>query len=47
MMEAGNWLAPYGISPEDLLSMEPGHFYYAGRMNPSPIPLLMTFKVGD
>jgi hypothetical protein len=47
MMEAGNWLAPYGISPDDLLSMEPGHFYYAGRMNPSPIPLLMTFKVGD
>ena len=44
MMEAGNWLSPYGISPEDLLSMEPGHFYYSGRMNPSPIPLLMTFK---
>jgi hypothetical protein len=47
MMEAGNWLSPYGISPEDLLSMEPGHFYYSGRMNPSPIPLLMTFKVEE
>lgn len=47
MMEAGNWLSPYGISPEDLLSMEPGHFYYSGRMNPSPIPLLMTFKVDE
>lgn len=47
MMEAGNWLSPYGISPDDLLSMEPGHFYYSGRMNPSPIPLLMTFKAGE
>ncbi len=47
MIEAGNWLAPYGISPDDLLSMEPGYFYYAGRMNPSPIPLLMTFTIED
>jgi intein/homing endonuclease len=47
MMEAGNWLAPYGISPDDLLSMEPGYFYYSGRMNPSPIPLLMTFTIED
>jgi hypothetical protein len=47
MIEAGNWLSPYGISPEDLLSMQPGYFYYSGRMNPSPIPLLMTFTIED
>lgn len=45
MMEAGNWLSPYGITPDELLTLEPGYFYYSGRLNPSPIPLLMTFSI--
>lgn len=43
---AKDWLGPFGISPEYLLSLEDGRFYFAGIMNPSPIPLLITFEVG-
>ena len=41
---ASEWLSPYGITPEHMLQLEPGKFYFSGAMNPSPIPLLITFK---
>ncbi|NWG08770.1 MAG: DUF87 domain-containing protein [Nitrososphaerales archaeon] len=44
MEEAKKWLEPYGIPVEYLLALKPGRFYFSGKMNPSPIPLLMTFK---
>ena len=44
MMEADNWLKPYGIQKEYLLSLRPGQFYFVGKANPSPIPLLITFR---
>ena len=45
MGEASNWLAPFNIDAKFLLSLPPGHFYFMGNMNPSPIPLLLTFEV--
>ena len=50
---ASEWLSPYGISPNQLLQLKPGRFYFAGAMNPSPVPLLITYtpaqsgKMGD
>lgn len=44
MQEADNWLKPYGIQREYLLSLKPGQFYLVGKANPSPIPLLISFK---
>jgi hypothetical protein len=41
---ASEWLSPYGISPNNLLQLKPGRFYFAGAMNPSPVPLLITYK---
>jgi len=43
MQEADNWLKPYGIQREYLLSLKPGQFYFVGKANPSPIPLLISF----
>ncbi|MEM3691799.1 MAG: hypothetical protein QXS61_04900, partial [Candidatus Korarchaeum sp.] len=43
---AKDWLGPYGITPEYLLTLEDGRFYFTGAMNPSPVPLLVTFEVG-
>lgn len=45
MGEASNWLAPFNIDAKFLLSLPPGHFYFMGNMNPSPIPLLITFDI--
>ncbi|MGB9728201.1 MAG: ATP-binding protein [Nitrososphaeria archaeon] len=39
------WLAPYGITADQLLQLKPGIFYFTGLMNPSPTPLLITYKV--
>jgi hypothetical protein len=44
--EAGKRLSPYGIKPERLLTLNPGMFYFTGKMNPSPTPLLISFKAG-
>jgi len=41
---ASEWLSPYGISPSNLLQLKLGRFYFAGAMNPSPVPLLITYK---
>lgn len=45
MEEAGKRLTPYGLRPEELLFLEPGKFYLTGKMNPSPTPLLISFKI--
>ena len=47
MMEASNWLSPFNIDPKFLLSLAPGNFYFMGNMNPSPIPLLLTFGLSE
>jgi len=44
---AKDWLEPYGITSEYLLSLEDGRFYFAGVMNPCPIPLLITYELKD
>jgi len=41
---ASEWLSPYGISASHLLQLKPGRFYFAGAMNPSPVPLLITYS---
>ncbi|MEM3440320.1 MAG: DUF87 domain-containing protein [Candidatus Bathyarchaeia archaeon] len=43
--EAGKRLQPYGIRAEELLFLDPGKFYLAGKMNPSPTPLLISFRI--
>ena len=43
--EAGKRLAPYGIKPEKLLYLNPGEFYFTGKINPLPTPLLISFKI--
>ncbi|MCX8192662.1 MAG: ATP-binding protein [Nitrososphaeria archaeon] len=43
--EAQKLAASYYISPETLLTLPEGHFYFLGRMNPSPIPLLISFQI--
>lgn len=44
--EAKGRLSPYGINPERLLTLKPGVFYFTGKMNPSPTPLLISFSTG-
>jgi len=45
--EAGKRLSPYGIRPETLLYLDPGEFYFIGKMNPSPTPLLISFEIEE
>jgi len=47
MNEAASWLSPYNIDPKFLLTLPPGHFYFMGNMNPSPMPLLITFEIKE
>ncbi len=35
------------VDLEFLQSLEVGHFYFFGNMNPSPVPLLIRFKLGE
>jgi len=42
---ASEWLSPYGITPDQMLQLKPGRFYFSGAMNPSPVPLLITYKL--
>jgi hypothetical protein len=44
MMEAANLLSGLYIDPTFLVSLPEGHFYFLGNMNPSPIPLLISFN---
>jgi DNA helicase HerA-like ATPase len=41
---ASEWLSPYGITPDHMLQLNPGKFYFSGAMNLSPVPLLITYK---
>jgi len=41
---AKEWLEPYGITPEYMLTLQSGQFYFSGLMNPSPMPLLLFFE---
>lgn len=45
--EVSSWLSPYNIPVERLLNMKPGVFYFLGKMNPSPTPLQISFKIGE
>ena len=47
MNEASSWLSPFNIDPKFLLSLAPGHFYFMGSMNPSPVPILLTFDIKE
>jgi hypothetical protein len=42
---ASEWLSPYDITPDQLLQLKPGRFYFSGAMNVSPVPLLITYKI--
>jgi len=44
---AKDWLQPYGISADYLLTLEDGRFYFSGVMNPCPVPLLITYEPKD
>ncbi|MGC9191657.1 MAG: ATP-binding protein [Conexivisphaera sp.] len=41
---ASEWLSPYGIHPDAMLQLKPGRFYFSGAMNPSPVPILITYE---
>ena len=43
--EANLWLGSYGIQGAQLLLLDPGQFYFVGKMNPSPTPLLISFQL--
>ena len=45
--EAQKLASSYYISPENLLTLPEGHFYFLGRMNPSPTPLLISFQINE
>jgi len=45
LKEAQRLAASHYISPESLLTLPEGHFYFLERMNPSPIPLLISFQI--
>ncbi len=44
---AKEWLEPYGITPEYMLTLQSGQFYFSGLMNPSPMPLLLFFEPNE
>jgi len=43
--EASQLLSALDLDPNFLVSLPEGHFYFLGNMNPSPVPLLITFSV--
>jgi len=45
--EAMRLFAHIGVDPETLLRLPEGHFYFAGKMNPSPVPLLISFQIPE
>lgn len=47
MYEAANLLVGLDLDPKFLVSLPEGHFYFLGNMNPSPIPLLITFNIDE
>ena len=45
MDEAGKLLSQLDIDPKFLVTLGDGYFYFLGKMNPSPIPLLIHFDI--
>lgn len=45
--EASKLFAMSGVEPENLLRLPEGYFYFVGKMNPSPIPLLLSFQIRE
>ncbi len=43
--EAASLLSGLKLDPTFLVSLPEGHFYFLGSMNPSPIPLLISFNI--
>jgi len=43
--EAASLLSGLDLDPTFLVSLPEGHFYFLGSMNPSPIPLLISFSI--
>jgi len=47
MDEAGKLLSQLDIDPKFLVTLGDGYFYFLGKMNPSPIPLLIHFDIPE
>ena len=45
MDEAGKLLSQLDIDPKFLVTLGDGYFYFLGKMNPRPIPLLIHFDI--
>ncbi|MEM1942500.1 MAG: DUF87 domain-containing protein [Candidatus Caldarchaeum sp.] len=45
--EAEKFFATSLVNASNLLRLPEGHFYLIGKMNPSPVPLLMTFDIPE
>jgi DNA helicase HerA-like ATPase len=45
--EAEKYFASSFVTSDSLLRLPEGHFYVVGKVNPSPIPLLMTFDIPE
>ncbi|BAJ50711.1 conserved hypothetical protein [Candidatus Caldarchaeum subterraneum] len=45
--EADKFFATALVDPSSLLRLPEGHFYMIGKMNPSPVPLLLTFEIPE
>lgn len=47
VFEASQMLSALDLDPNFLVSLPEGHFYFLGNMNPSPVPLLITFSIEE
>lgn len=47
LFEASQLLSALDLDPNFLISLPEGHFYFLGNMNPSPVPLLITFSINE
>ncbi len=45
--EASTLLSGLNIDPQFLVSLPEGNFYFLGSMNPSPVPLLISFSIDE
>jgi DNA helicase HerA-like ATPase len=45
--EAEKFFATAAVDPSTLLRLPEGQFYLIGKMNPSPVPLLITFEIPE
>jgi len=45
--EAEKFFATAAVDPSMLLRLSEGQFYIIGKMNPSPVPLLITFEIPE